>query len=190
MLLEKLGIDFEIVVSDKEEMLNPNLKPVEQAAYLSKEKAKEVSRKVKDSIIISADTTVVIGDLVLGKPKNKNEAIKMLRILSGKMHRVITGFTVLDQSTGRAVTNSSVAKLRFRKLNISEIKKYINEYEPFDKAGGYGIQDISGVLVEKIEGEYSGILGLPLMELSKELEKLGIENHGLNTPFELSKNSS
>ncbi len=175
MLLNKLGIDFEIVVCDIEEILHPELKPHQQAAYLSEEKAKHIVGKVSDSIIISADTTVVIGDLVLGKPKDKNDAIKMLQTLSGKMHKVITGFTVIDQSSGRIITKSVETKIQFRKLNMEEIESYINEFKPFDKAGGYGIQDIKDVFVEKMEGDYSSILGLPLLELSKELRKLGIK---------------
>lgn len=175
ILLQKLGVKFEIVVSDIEEILHPKLKPHQQAEYLSEEKAKEVTKKVKDSIIIAADTTVVIGDLVLGKPKDKKEAIKMLKLLSGRMHRVITGFTVVDQSSGKTITKSVGAQIQFRRLDNDAIENYINEFKPFDKAGGYGIQDIKDVFVKKMEGDYSSVLGLPLLKLSEELEKLGIK---------------
>ncbi len=174
-LLQKLGIDFEIVVSEMEEVLHPKLKPSQQAAYLSKEKASEVSKKVKNSIIIAADTTVVIGNLVLGKPADRKDAIKMLKILSGKMHSVITGFTILDQSSKIIVTKSDESKVWFKKLSTAEIEKYIDSYKPFDKAGGYGIQDIKEMFVDKMEGEYSSILGLPLDMLSKELKKFGVK---------------
>ncbi len=136
MLLQKLGVDFEVVVSDVEELLDPKLKSTQQAENISIQKAKHVDRIVTDSIIISADTTVVLGDLVLGKPKNKNEAKKMLNILSGKMHKVITGVTVIDQNSRKIITKSIESRVWFRKLDKFEIENYINEFQPFDKAGG------------------------------------------------------
>lgn len=183
MLLKKLGIEFEVVVSNIEEVLDPALKSTQQALNIAMQKAKNVSFRASDSIIIAADTTVVIGDLVLGKPKDSEDAIKMLEMLSGKMHSVITGFVILDKKSEKIISKSLKNKVWFRKLDKFEIENYIDQFHPFDKAGAYGIQDVKDIFVEKFEGDYSSVLGLPVHEVANELKKLGVNISKIKDPI-------
>jgi len=173
-LLKQLGLSFRVIPSNIEEKLNPRHKPSRQAEELSIQKARAISKKHKDAIIIAADTLVVIDNEILGKPIDFREAKRFLRKLSGRDHNVITGFTILDMKTSKRVTRSIITKVTMKKLTQSEIDNYIIQVDPTDKAGGYGIQGIGGVLFEKIDGDYSNILGLPLFHIYQELKKFGI----------------
>ncbi len=173
-LLEKTGLKFRVVSSGYEEDMTLKLKPIDLVKFLSKGKAKAVAKKHKNQIIIGADTIVVLGDSVLGKPHSPLEARKMLRMISGKTVLVVTGFTIIDSYTQKTVSRSIEGKVFFKKLSSTEIDKYIKSKEPLDKAGAFAVQGIGSTLIKKIEGSCTGIIGLPMYELAKELKKFGI----------------
>jgi septum formation protein len=174
-LLKQLELEFEVVPSHVEEILNPRLKPRHQAEELALQKAQAVASQHEDAIIIGADTLVALGDEILGKPANEQEAKRMLKKLRGRQHTVVTGFVLIDTANARTIVKSVETKVWFKKLSPQEIASYVEKDRPFDKAGAYGIQGFGALLVEKIEGEYSGAVGLPLFTLGKELKKLGID---------------
>ncbi len=173
-LLKILGCKFQIISSKDEERINPRLSPIENAKRISRLKALNVASKISEGIVIAADTMVVLGKKILGKPKNKKEAEKMLRNLSGKEHRVITGLAVVNAETKKIMQDVVITKVRFRKLSKNLIDKYIATGEPLDKAGAYGIQGKASLLVESIKGDYFNVVGLPLNALNQLLEKFGV----------------
>ena len=136
---------------------------------LSLNKAKDVAKRHKDSIIIAADTIVAINGKFLGKPKDAQDARRMLKILSGKTHSVITGLAIIDQATGKTISKSVESKVFVKKLTDEIIELYIKTGEPFDKAGAYGIQGKGSALIEKVEGDYDTVVGLPLSLVAKFL---------------------
>lgn len=171
-LLKKIGIKFKVVESDFKEFTDPNLKPQELVKKLSLEKAKAVFKNHKDSIIIAADTIVVIRNEIIGKPKDKKDAKRMLNKLSGKMHYVYTGFTIIDS---KPITKSVKSKVYFRNLSSKEIDDYVAHEKPFDKAGAYAVQEKAGIFIKKIEGDFFNVVGLPIYALARELKKLGVK---------------
>ena len=173
-LLRMLGCKFQIVPSKVEEKINPRLSPIENVKRLSRQKALDVASKISDGIIVAADTDVVLNGKILGKPKNKKEAKRILKDLSGKEHRVITGLAVIDAKTKKILQDTVVTKVKFRKLNNELIEKYIASGGPLDKAGAYGIQGRAALLVESIKGDYFNVVGLPLNALNQLLEKFGV----------------
>jgi septum formation protein len=148
--------------------------PHEVARGLSLGKARAAAGKHRDAIIIAADTLVVLGDRIIGKPHTNSEAREMLRALNGKTHLVITGFTVLDTETGKVLSKSVETRVCMRKSTLKEIESYVRTKEPLDKAGGYAIQGRGAVLVERIEGDYSNVVGLPLSALAESLKEFGV----------------
>lgn len=174
-LLKQIGLSFRVLVSNIDEKLNPRLSPRRQAEDLSLQKALAVSKKITSGIIISADTIVVVDDQILGKPVDFREAKRFLKILHGRNHSVITGFTILDTETKKRVTKAEETIVFMKKLSPEEIDGYIIREETTDKAGGYGIQGIGGVLFEKIDGDYYNVIGLPLFSLTNELKKFGVK---------------
>ena len=168
-LLKSLGIDFEIRVSDLKEKYPKNLKEKEISEFLATQKSEYLSKTLKgEEILITADTIVVKGDRVLNKPKDKLEAKEMLEYLSGDEHLVITSVCLRDQQN--QVVFSSVTKVFFKSLSAAEIDFYVKEYKPFDKAGAYGIQEWIGLVgIEKIEGSYFNVVGLPISKLYQNL---------------------
>ena len=173
-LLEHLGIKFSVDVSHYKENMAIKLKPQKLAEYLSFQKAKTVAPKYKDEIIIAADTFVVFENEIMGKAHTKEEAKIMLKKLSGKVHLVITGFTVVDTKTNNTITKSETTKVFFRNLTEKEIDHYIATGEPIGKAGAYAIQDFGSLFIEKIEGDYFNVVGLPLCSLSKILKEFDV----------------
>ena len=173
-LLEQLGLRFEVEPSDYEEDIVPGSEPHEMAKKLSLGKARAAARKHRKALIIAADTLVVLGDRVFGKPHTNAEAREMLCALNGKPHLVITGFTVLDTETGKVVSRSVETRVNMRKLTLEEIESYVRTKEPLDKAGGYAIQGLGAVLVDRIEGDYCNVVGLPLSALAESLREFGI----------------
>lgn len=173
-LLTGLGIRFRVVPSNIDEKFNPRLKPPRQAEELSFQKATAVARKFPDSIIIAADTIVVLGNESLGKPQDVQEAKRMLQKQSAKMQTVVTGYTILDSKTGKYVTKSEQTKIYMRKVTDKEIDAYIKKEHTLDKAGAYAVQGIGSIFVEKIEGDYFNVVGLPLFSLARELKKFGV----------------
>jgi len=168
------GLKFDTTASDYTEDLNLPLSPRTLARILSKKKAEAVAHKYKNAIIIAADTFIVSSKKLLGKPHTDKEAEKMLKMLSGKAHSVITGFTILDTCTGKVLSRSVKTKVYFRKLDPAEIKKYVNTGEPLDKAGAYAIQGLAAAFISKIEGDFFNVVGLPLCALTESLKKFKI----------------
>ena len=169
-LLKQIGLEFEIDPSNYEEDMSLKMEPNKLAEHLSLGKAKDVSQRHKDSIIISADTIVAVDDEVFGKPQTPEKAKYMLQKLSGRAHSVITGFTVIDTGTNRQISKSVETKVYFKNLSEKEIDAYIASGEPLDKGGGYAIQGLAALFIEKIEGYYFNIVGLPILALATELK--------------------
>lgn len=172
-LLKQLGIKFKAFSVESPEDFLDGEHPVECVKRIALEKMELAKYKVKRSIIITADTIVVLRHKVIGKPSSKIEAIKILSQLSGKLHTVYTGFCVLNQRTGLMILDYEKTDVKFRKLTNDEIIDYVNGGSPMDKAGAYGIQDDFGaVFVERINGCYYNVVGLPLTKLYKALRKV------------------
>ena len=170
-LLRMLDCKFQVIPSRVKEKFNPRLSPIQNVKKLSRLKALDVASKISNGIVIAADTVVVLGEKILGKPKNKKEAREMLKSLSGKEHQVITGIAVVNAKTKKMLGDAVVTKVKFRKLTNELIEKYITSGEPLDKAGAYGIQGKGSLLVELIKGDYFNVVGLPLNTLNQLLEK-------------------
>ncbi len=173
-LLEKAGLKFLVKDSGFNERIGRKLSPRKLAERLSYGKASALSESCKNSVIIGADTIVVLGGKVLGKPKSPKSAKSMLKMLRGKEHRVITAFTVMDTLTKKSVTRSVQTKVFMRNFGDDEIECYVSTGEPLDKAGSYGIQGKGGMLVSRIDGDYDNVVGLPVKDVMAELRKLGI----------------
>ena len=174
-LLGKIGLKFKVIESEYSEIIDSRLNPHELVEKLSLEKAKIVHKNHKNSIIIAADTIVVCDGRVLGKPKDKKDAKQMLGFLSGKVHLIITGLTIIDGELNKIITRSEETKVYMRKISPKEIDSYLKTKEPYDKAGAYAIQEIGSIFIEKIEGDYLNAVGLPIYSLVKELKNLGVE---------------
>jgi septum formation protein len=174
-LLEKIGIKFMVDPSDYPEDLNSDLSPEDLAKSLSSGKARDVAKKYPDAIIIAADTFGVLKGKILGKPHTAAEAEAMLRSMSGKSHRVITGLTVIDSASQNSITRTVETRVYIKKLSSEEISNYVKTGEPLDKAGAYAIQGLGSIIVEKIVGDYYNVVGLPLNALVESLKDLGLE---------------
>ena len=171
-LLEDLGLNFETLPVDVDESYPSNLKAQEIALYLSQLKAKafDLGKMCDNCLIITADTIVWQDGQTLPKPKDENDAIRILNLLSGKSHEVITGVTF--RTTKKIHSFYTTTRVFFKHLSAEEIKFYITNYQPFDKAGAYGIQEWIGYIgIEKIEGSYFNVVGLPIQRLYTELLK-------------------
>ena len=172
-LLGLLDLDFEIITADIDETMDPALSVNEEVARLSYEKASAIKAKVSpDTVIISADTVVELNGRVMGKPKNEQDAFDMLKNLSGNNHNVLTGVTVIQGD--KHITKVVTTKVYFRNITDDEILSYIETLEPMDKAGAYGIQGRASKFVQKIDGDYFNVVGLPVCELSLILKEFGI----------------
>jgi len=168
-ILSMLGIDFEVIVSSADEKSDIK-EPSGLVGYLSKIKAESVYNKNPNSIVIGADTVVYLPEVgIMGKPKSKTDAYNMISALSGKTHEVFTGVTVTDISG--SVTFSTVTHVTFKKLSEDEIESYVSTDEPYDKAGAYAVQGRAGVFVERLDGDYFNVVGLPISPLYDVLRK-------------------
>jgi septum formation protein len=170
-LLKLMGFDFEIKLKPVEEDYPPELKPEEVALFLCKKKALAFgsSEIGKNDLIITADTIVCLGDEILNKPADRRHAQQMLQKLSGRVHTVITGIAL--RSINKLITFSVSTDVYFKKLTNNEIDHYIDHFKPYDKAGSYGIQEWIGFVgIEKIEGSYFNVVGLPTARLYDELK--------------------
>jgi septum formation protein len=174
-LLAQLGLSFSVVPSNAEESVLPGETPEEHVIRLSQDKAMEVAGRSDQPgrWFIGSDTVVVRDDEILGKPADHEDARKMLSSLSGRGHRVVSGYAVLDKATGETIRDAVVTKVFFKDLTQAEIEGYIATGEPFDKAGSYAIQGIGSFMVPTIEGSYTNVVGLPLCEVIAALEELG-----------------
>jgi len=173
-LLEQIGLEFTVDTHVREDTEFVGQEPHRLAREMSLKKAESVASSYPDAIIIAADTFGIIDGHIIGKPHSESEARSMLTALSGKSHTVITGFTVLDTCTYKAVSRSVETIVYMKLMTKSEIEAYVKTGEPLDKAGAYAIQGLGAVLVEKIEGDYSNVMGLPLGALTEVLKEWGI----------------
>ena len=174
-LLEKMGLQFSIVVSEADEStvsrdIPVNLYVQELALLKASATAKTMLRN-KKALIIAADTIVTLDGEILGKPDGKDGAKKMLSSLSGRTHEVYTGYCVMRISDGKTVCNSVKTEVKFKTLTEQKIRSYIESGEPMDKAGAYGIQGLGSMLIEKINGDYFNVVGLPVSALADTLEE-------------------
>ncbi len=166
-LLRLMDIDFRIVLKEVDESYPDTLTPEEVAVYIAEKKAYAFDETVGDEIVLTADTIVCIDDQILGKPESAAHAIEMLKQLSGRMHRVITGVCLLYKHEYHSFYD--VSEVYFGKLSDDEIASYVNRYQPFDKAGSYGIQERIGLIgIERINGSYTNVVGLPTEKLVSE----------------------
>ena len=175
-ILEQLNLKFTIVPSKIDEDNFDSSDPVELVRKLAEEKARSVSQLVEDAIIIAADTVVVHNDQILGKPSGKLDAKKMLKKLSSDQHQVITGVAVLNSSSGESHVDYNITEVKMTALTEQEINNYVDTGEPLDKAGSYAIQGFGGLFVEEIKGSYYSVMGLPIHQLAKLLDKF---NYGI-----------
>lgn len=173
-LLRQIGVVFTTDPADVDERVLPDETPEGYAVRVSLDKARVAAARAGGGMVIAADTIVVLDDDILGKPADERDAARMLARLSGRMHRVITGIAIIDAATGKNLTGTSVTRVWFRDLPGDEIQAYVKTGEPLDKAGAYGIQEKGALLVDKIEGCYFNVVGLPLSLLGKMLEAFGI----------------
>jgi septum formation protein len=170
-LLKEAGFDFEVVVRPVEEIIDEDLHARAIAVLISESKAKAYDDLAGKNIVITADTLVFLGDHIMGKPKDEAEAVEMLQKLSGQTHTVVSGVTLFHK--GRFKSFSEETQVTFRKLKASEIEYYLNNHNPLDKAGAYGIQDWIGMIgITQIEGDYYNVMGLPVSKLYTELMAL------------------
>lgn len=174
-LLEQIGCEFSVVVSDFDEDSVPtNLPPQEYVQFLAKSKALAVAQNLTShAIVLGADTTVVVDNEILNKPVNAADAARMLGLLSNRTHEVCTGIALVDTTRDRIITDVARTEVRFRALREDEVIAYIESGAPLDKAGSYGIQDDFGaVFVQEIRGCYYNVVGLPLELLYRHLQAL------------------
>lgn len=169
-ILERFGVKFKVVPSEIEEKFNALDNPIEVVKILSLNKCIDVAKKCKKGDIIIAADTIVYYDSILGKPKNREDAFKILKSLSGKTHKVITGIAVIDLEDDKKQVDYEVTHVKFRDLNDDKIERYLDTEEYIDKAGAYGIQGYGEILVESITGSFSNVVGLPIYKLDVMLE--------------------
>lgn len=171
-LLQQLGFSFEVISVHCEEVYPPETPASEVANYLSKLKAEAYTEVKENEILLTADTVVTLDNIVLGKPKNKQEAIEMLQCLSNKSHNVYTSVTL--KTTSKSITVSDKAEVFLSNISPQEIEDYIDHFKPFDKAGSYGIQEWLGMAkITEIRGSFYTIMGLPTHLVYEKLKEMG-----------------
>ncbi len=173
-LLLLTGLPFKVDPVSCEENMNIRVSPRRLSRVLSEKKARTAAGKYLDAIIIAADTFIVFRDKIMGKPHTPARAREMLAALSGRVHTVVTGFTIIDTRTGKRISRSVATKVYFDKLTMKEINAYVRTGEPLDKAGAYAIQGLGSIFVRRIEGDYFNVIGLPLSALKSCLKQFGI----------------
>lgn len=174
-LLKKFGFRFQCLFPNIKERLKTK-NPKQLAIKIAQQKVNAVKDKINQGIIIGIDTIIVINNRIIGKPKNKADARKILKSLSGKTHKVISGIYILQKPNQRSIKLTETTKVTFRKLADWEIEKYLKTNEPYDKAGAYGIQGRAGIFVKKINGCYFNVVGLPINKLLVGLKRLAKNN--------------
>ena len=173
-LLRLMGYDFRIVLKEVDESFPATLHPAEVAVYIAEKKAQAFDEEINDEIVLTADTIVCLDDRILGKPENEEHAFEILSQLSGRMHEVITGVSLLKNH--QLTSFYEVSQVYFAQLTEEQIRFYISTGMPMDKAGAYGIQEWIGLVgIERINGSYTNVVGLPTERLYKEILKIGGE---------------
>lgn len=169
-LMELAELQFDIIIADVDETNPPGMQGDLVPEYLAKKKAAAIEEQVHDAIIVAADTVVLLDHEILGKPKDEADAINILTKLSGRKHEVVTG--VCMQQGQKQISFSTVTEVYFRPLTQEQIKHYVSNYKPYDKAGAYAIQEWIGMIgIEKINGDYYNVMGLPIGEVVKILNR-------------------
>ncbi len=174
-LLTQIGLTFTQDPADVDERTLPGENAGDYARRVALDKARVAAGRAGHAIVIAADTIVVLDDTILGKPQDSGDAERMLTELSGKMHLVMTGLTVMDAAAGKAQTRLATTKVWFRRLSKDMIIRYVKTGEPLDKAGAYGIQEKGALLVERIDGCYFNVVGLPISLLAEMLLEYGVK---------------
>ena len=174
-LLLDIGADFRVVGSNYEEDMTLDMPSTDLALYLSQGKARDVASREKGSIIIGADSFAVCDDKLLGKPHTIERATEMLTMLSGRKHSFVTGFTIMDSDTLREYSASQTTDVYFKVLSANDIAQYLAREDVMGNAGAYRVQGLGGLLVEKIDGSFSNIVGLPLASVAVALRDFGID---------------
>lgn len=169
-----IGDNFETVVSSYDEDNALDLSPKDLVLLHSLQKGRDVAQKLPEGIVISADVVVILGKEVFGKPAGQEEAKEMLTKMSGKIVNVISGLAVIDVENKKELQDFEITKVKFKEMTEQEIDGYVATGQPLDKAGSFGIQGKAAVFIEKLEGDYSNILGLPLFKLGKLLAQAGV----------------
>lgn len=170
-LLRLMDIDFRVVLKDVDESYPHGMPPEEVALHIATKKAEAFDEEINDEIVLTADTIVVVDGLILGKPQTAAHAIQMLKMLSGRVHKVITGVCLLHKHQYNKFFD--VSEVFFRKLTDEEIVYYVESYNPLDKAGSYGIQEFIGLIgIERINGSYTNVVGLPTEKVYQQLKGL------------------
>ncbi|HXX38100.1 MAG TPA: Maf family nucleotide pyrophosphatase [bacterium] len=172
-LLASAGVSVTVAPSEVAESAGPGESPEAYVRRLAGAKARDAASRTPGRFFIGADTVVLSGEAMLGKPTDSAEAARMLRGLSGRTHLVLTGYEVYDRTTSRALGGTVSTRVRFKTLRQSEIMAYVATGEPLDKAGAYGIQEGAAYMVERIDGSYTNVVGLPLAEVVEALVRLG-----------------
>lgn len=167
-LLEWAEVPFEVIVKETDEHFPPGIPPEEIAVYIARNKAKAVLEMAGGRTILAADTIVVLGEHIIGKPVHREDAVSMLLALSGEKHRVITG--VVIQKEGIEIAFADVTEVEFNDLTVEQIEFYVDKYKPYDKAGAYAIQEWIGVVgIKSINGDFYNVMGLPVSRVVREL---------------------
>lgn len=170
-LLKMIGLDFKVRPSHIEEKNRKNLPPVDYALANAAEKGELIAEQYPDRIIISADTIVVMNDKIIEKPKDEADAFNILRMLNGKTHEVVTAFGIILKNKDKFHYNYERTKVKFRRLQHTEIESYVETGEPFDKAGGYGAQGVGSLLIERVEGCFYNVVGFPVGKFFHEFDQ-------------------
>lgn len=173
-LLTQIGVTFEIQKAEGEEIITSSM-PTEVVKELSLQKAQEVAAKYGGDIVIGADTVVAAEGQILGKPRDKEDAMRMLRMLQGKEHEVITGVAVLLKEQQKVISFAEVTKVHVFPMTEAQMEAYVESGEPMDKAGSYGIQGKFAAYVSGIEGDYNNVVGLPIGRLYQEVLAAGVD---------------
>ncbi|MCZ8513345.1 Maf family protein [Paenibacillus filicis] len=180
-LIRSLNLPYRIVASDADETVEPGWKPPQIVEELSGRKARTVYECCKvdrtqgeQGVVIGSDTIVVLDDQVLGKPKDEADSKRMLQALQGRRHQVFSGVVCIDLATGETVSGHRMTEVHMKPLTERQIAAYIQTGEPKDKAGSYAIQGLGATIVERIEGDYFNVVGLPMSLLSDSLARLGV----------------
>lgn len=167
-ILKNAGIDFTVRVADADETIPDGTKPCDAVVFLAARKAMAVER-ADDETVLGADTVVVLDDKILGKPKDREDAFNMIKMLSGRVHSVFTGVCAIGD--GISLTFAEETKVEFYPLSDDEINEYIDTDEPYDKAGAYGIQGLASKFISGIQGDYFNVVGLPISSVYKKIIK-------------------
>ncbi|MBN2283066.1 MAG: septum formation inhibitor Maf [Deltaproteobacteria bacterium] len=176
VLLTEAGFNFSVVPPSIDESFRPGEIPRDHVLRLSREKARAVAVSYPDNWVLGADTIVMIDGEVLGKPKSPQDARDMLWKLSGREHRVLTGFTLVKECINVVMSEAVESRVLFKTIPDDEIEWYIQTSEPYDKAGGYAVQGMAAFFIREIHGSYTNVVGLPLSEVVESLKRVGAVN--------------